>query len=216
MQGPKTRKRGDRTGDVVEHSHRPAPCVAFASRSPPTCRDCSVRIRSLSWRSQRSGPAFHGWPPVAVTSHPGGIATKRLIGLLVALLVSSVAWTDAHAATFLNATLVCDSDGNGTVGSPTDAKGKVVIMSNGTFKVTLSGLSAGTSAQCQIFCAGSGTSGDLFPCGTANAAGRLSFTLKEAIDPAALCQGPLVLMVVSTASTFASCQTGSGTGTQTQ
>ena len=57
---------------------------------------------------------------------------KRLIGVLVVLLVASVAWTDAHAVTLLNSTVVCDSDNDGTYGSHTDAKGKVVITSNGT------------------------------------------------------------------------------------
>ena len=134
---------------------------------------------------------------------------KRLIGLLIVLVASSVAWPDAHAVTFLNSTLTCDSDNDGTSGSPTDAKGKVVIMSNGTFKLTLSGVPADTQAGCQLVCFVNQIFGESFLCGTANAAGKISFTLKEAIDPAALCSGPIAAVGLSGGG---GCFTGWGTG----
>ena len=137
---------------------------------------------------------------------------KRLIGLFIVLAVSSVAWTDAYAATLLNATVVCDSDNDGTFGSPTDAKGKVVMTSNGTFKLTLSGLSAGIQAECSLHCVFTGTAVGPFPCGTPNASGKISFTLKEAFDPTAFCPAPYVAVSFFPI-TGGHCISGWGTGT---
>ena len=51
------------------------PCIATCSQSGPTCRDCSVRARFLSWPIQHSGLALQRlaprWPP---PFHPGGVA----------------------------------------------------------------------------------------------------------------------------------------------
>ena len=185
-------------------------CVVFVIACPPPCVASALRLAPHMSRLLRAGAV----PILAVqrlTLSPTStqeVCMKRLIGLLIVLVASSVAWTDAHAVTFLNSTLTCDSDNDGTSGSPTDAKGKVVIMSNGTFKLTLSGVPAETQAECQFVCFINQIFGEFFSCGTANAAGKISFTLKEAIDPAALCAAPVVVVTLSTGGCF----TGWGTG----
>ena len=139
---------------------------------------------------------------------------KQLVGLLVVLVVSSVAWTDAHAKVLFNLTLVCNTDGDNVFGAPTDAKGHVQITSQGTFKLVMSGLPPGGHANCLFIClAPNGFDAPVLDtaCGTTNASGKLSFTSPpSAIDPTALCAGPLAAVMLSDGSV---CLTGWGTGT---
>src|SRR5262245_18128304 len=148
------------------------------------------------WRSS-------GWPLVGPPLFTQEVSPKRLIGLLVVLLVSSVAWTDAHADFLFISDIVC---GNAVLG-------RVQILSNGTVKLALSGLPPGTQAECQLVCFITQNFGTPFPCGTANAAGKSSFTMKAAIDPAGLCLAPVLRVELSNGG---SCFTGWGTEPTTQ
>jgi hypothetical protein len=119
---------------------------------------------------------------------------KRLvIGLLVVVAGSSVAWTDAHADFLFNSSVVCGS---------LSATGRIQITSAGVtppgaFKLTMSGLPPGVSALCTFVCFVNQTNFGQFACGTANASGRISFTAPGVIDPAAICAGPVAQLNLS-------------------
>lgn len=142
---------------------------------------------------------------------------KFAIGWFIVALVSST-WIDvAIAGSVFESPVVCDLNSDGTWGGDGDGTGgTVVITKAGKFTFSMEGVVPGTEFFCELICTGEpvyvGT--EAGNCGTAGSNGKVSVTIRDAVDFATLCRGPVVVFATDNPENgWGQCETGWGTGT---
>lgn len=138
---------------------------------------------------------------------------KLVTGCFIVALVTA-AWIGiAVAGSVFEAPVVCDLNSDGTWGGDGDGTGGTISISKAAkLTFTMEGLSPGTAFSCYLDCTGNTPyAGVGFgECGTAGSNGKVSFTLRDAVDFAILCRGPVVKFWTNEGG---ECETGWGTGT---
>lgn len=136
---------------------------------------------------------------------------KRLLcAVFLGVLFGAVSIAAADTAVF-NTKVVCDMNEDGFWGGTGDGhNGNVQITSTGALKFKMDGLPPHETFYCELLCTLNGivvevgTTG----CGTTTADGKANFNVKNFVDPAILCRGPVIRLF----SESGECDSGYGSG----
>jgi hypothetical protein len=135
---------------------------------------------------------------------------------MTAAMLLATLWTGQSVAAIFKSKVVCNVNGDLVTGGDGDGrKGVAKITELGTLKFEMKDLPPNTAFSCELICTGNSlpptvTSLEAFvsDCGTTNASGKADFQVKNFVDPAILCRGP----VIKLSSVEGDCETGFGSG----
>jgi hypothetical protein len=140
---------------------------------------------------------------------------KLAIGWFIIAMVGATFADLAVAGSKYEAPVVCDLNNDGTIGGDGDGvDGTVTITKAGKLTFSMEGLTPGTTFSCELVCTGESVYvGVDANCGTAGSNGKVFTTIRDFVDFATLCRGPVMKFTASVPEgPIGECISGWGTG----